>query len=151
MGSTVSVRHAKEDDLPFILSELKSFSIFFDSKYSLFPSEELAYAGMKAHIDNHVLLVAESEEGLIGFISGMFHPHLFNPTILCLTETFWWVPEKHRGGRAGLVLLNEYTRIGKMKAHWLIFTLESHSPVNDRCLIKRGFKPKEKIYLLEVE
>jgi hypothetical protein len=150
MGHTVSVRHAKEDDLLFILSELKSFSLFFNSKISLFPSEEFAYAGMKAHIDNHVLLVAESEEGLIGFISGMYHKHIFNPAIECLTETFWWVPEKHRGGRAGLVLLNEFTRIGKMKANWIVFTLEHHSPVNDRCLLKRGYIQKEHTYLLEV-
>lgn len=150
MGKTVSVRNAVESDLPWILNELKSFAIFFNSKISLFPSEEFAYAGMKSHITDHVLLVAENEEGLIGFISGMYHKHIFNPAIECLTETFWWVPEKHRGGRAGLVLLNEFTRIGKMNAKWIVFTLEHHSPVNERCLFKRGFVPKEHTYLLEV-
>lgn len=104
---------------------------------------------MKNHIDHHVLLVAESSAGIIGFVSGMLHQHLFNPNIIVLTETFWWVKEEHRGSRAGLVLLNEFTRIGKMKANWIAFTLEHHSPVNDRCLIKRGYAIKEHTYLLE--
>lgn len=150
MTRSVSVRPAIEADLLFIITELRSFSKFFNSKYSLFPSDDLAYLGMQNHIRNHLLLVAEDTNGLIGFISGMFHQHLFNPSIKVLSETFWWIAEKQRGGKAALILLNEFTRIGKMKADWIVFTLEHHSPVNDRCLLKRGYVTKEHNYLLEV-
>lgn len=148
---TVSVRPAIEADLNWILAELKSFSAFFDTQIPLFPNDEFALHGMRMHIENHILLVAESEVGLLGFVAGMFHPHTFNPSIKVLTETFWWVKEEFRGSRAGLVLLNEFTRIGKMHADWLIFTLEDKSPVNDRCLINRGYYQKERCFMLEVD
>jgi hypothetical protein len=150
MGKKITVRKAVDSDLPFIVNELKEFSKFFDTKFSLFGSEEHAHNIMKSHIDNHVLLVAENGEELLGFIAGFISAHVFNPSIKVLHETFWWVPEKHRGSRAGLLLLNEFTEIGKKVANWLVFTLEQNSPVNERCLTSRGFGLKEKQYIMEV-
>lgn len=151
MVSTVSVRHAKANDLPFIIEELKSFSVFFNSKIPLFQDERHAVNVMLTHINEHLLLVAEDARGLLGFIGGMYHPHTFNPNIHVLTETFWWCAEKFRQSRAGLVLLNEFTRIGKTKADWIVFTLEQDSRVNEKHLHKRGYLNKERTYILEVE
>lgn len=150
MTSHVSIRPAIESDLEWILNELKDFSKFFNSKISLFPSDDYAREIFMRHITDHLFLVAVQGEQLIGFISGWFSTHLFNPSIILLTETFWWVPPAHRGSRAALMLLNEFTRIGKAHAHWITFALENHSPVNDRCLTKRGYTAKEKSYILEV-
>lgn len=150
MGKKVIVRKALESDLPWIIKELKSFSTFHGAKRSLFHSEEHAYKIMKTHIDHHMLLVAESGNELLGFIGGIFTDHVFNPTIKMLNETFWWVPEKLRGTRAGLLLLNEFTDLGKKTADWIVFTLEHHSPVNERCLNRRGYALKERNYMMEV-
>lgn len=147
---SVTVRAAKHDDVEWIVEELKAFSAFFGSKIRLFPDEEHARNGIKAHIDNHLILVAEKAGEFVGFISGIYGRHMYNPSISTLTETFWWVTPKHRNSRAGLVLLNEFVRIGKEKSNWILFTLEHKSPVNDRCLTARGFNLIERNYLMEV-
>ena len=151
MSRTITIRPAVEADLDWIVNELRSFSDFFETKIPLFPTYKDAYDGMKKHIDHHVLIVAELSGKLIGFISGALTTHVFNASIRVLHETFWWIPEQYRGGRAALLLLNEFTRIGKEKADWIFFTLEHKSPVNDRCLLSRGYKTKEHIYMLEVQ
>lgn len=77
-----------------------------------------------------------------------FHP--YNPAIRVLTETFWWVTPNARGSRAGLMLLDAFTAYGERNADWIVFTLEHHSPVNERTLTKRGFHLHERSYLREV-
>lgn len=151
MTKQITVRPALDSDLHFIVNELKAFAQFLGTKTSLFPDESYAYTATKNLIDNHVLLVAESESGLMGFIAGNLHNHLFNPSIRVLDELFWWVKEAYRGSRAGLMLLNEFTRIGKMKADWIFFsTVDGKTKVNDRSIIKRGYRLQDRLFLLEV-
>lgn len=145
----VTVRKATYDDIGWIVNELESFSDFFDSKLKLFPGEEHTAQVIKLHIDDHIILVSEKDGELSGFISGMIGKHFFNPSMMTVTETFWWVAEKFRQSRSGLMLLNEFTRIAKEKSHWIVFTLEKNSPINDRCLTSRGFKAVETQYLME--
>lgn len=145
----VTIRQARHDDVEWIVNELKSFSDFFDSKMKIFEDIEHARHIIKLHIENHIILVSENETGLTGFISGVVGQHVFNPMINTVTETFWWVAEKFRQGRSGLLLLNEFIRIAKERSHWVIFTLEKNSPINDRCLKSRGFKVIETQYLME--
>lgn len=103
-------------------------------------------------MDNHLFLVsADEDDNMVGFITGMLLPHMFNPDIITLVEVFWWVNSSHRRSKAGLKLLNAYVDYGKQNADWIICTLESHSPVNDKAFIKRGFKYKEKSFLMEVQ
>jgi hypothetical protein len=146
----ILVRPARIEDIDWIMGQLRLFSDFFGSQLRLFPSDEYARAGIREHIERHVMLVAESERGLMGLISGIYGPHGFNPSIKCLTETFWWVTDEYRGTRAGLLLRDKFVEIGRKTANWIIFNLEAHSPVNERCLTKIGFKLQERSYLLEV-
>lgn len=150
MSHQYTIRNACLDDLEWIIQQLKKFSQFFGSKKPLF-NDQYASDGLTNLINNHVFLVCEkSGDGLVGLISGIVTPHSFNPEIKVLAEAFWWIDEAHRGSRAALLLLNEFTKIGKNIADWVIFTLEDQSPVNDRCLTNRGYKFKEKNYILEV-
>ena len=48
------------------------------------------------------------------------------------------------------MLLNEWIRVGKLKADWITMAIESNSPINERILLKWGFKNSETSYLLEV-
>ena len=148
---SIVIRRANENDLDWLLSELKAFADFFGTGKILFPSKLTdAEALLKTWIAGQLMFMAERDGERLGFIAGMIHQHVFNPEIRCLTEMFWWVPEKHRGTRAGLMLINEFAKWGKDNVDWVLFTLEDNSPVNEKSLTKRGFKLKEKQYLLEV-
>jgi len=147
---TITVRRATEDDLPWLLGELKSFSTFLGSRHPIFGTEEDTREVILNFIRNFVVFIAASDSERMGFIGGYIGPHPFNPKITVATEAFWWVNENHRRSRAGVLLLNAFVEFGKANAEWITMALEAFSPVNDRCLLKRGFKLQEKAYLLEV-
>ena len=146
----ISIRQAKDSDNDWLVVQLELFSKFNNSTKSIY-SEKYASGYVDHMINNDLCLIAERENGLrVGFVAGMFTPCLYNPDIKMLTETFWWVDPAHRSSRAGLMLLNAFTDNGKEIADWIVFTLESHSPVNEKTLTKRGYRLKEKQYLMEV-
>lgn len=146
---TISVRRAVPSDADWMLPELKSFSAFYGTKRDIFPDDEFAKSRVKFLIDQHIIFVAEKNGTGIGFIAGLYTPHLFNPALIVLSEQLWWVKESHRGSRAGLMLLNAFTEFGKVNCDWMTMTLEANSPVNDACLKRRGFKLQERQYLME--
>lgn len=144
------IRHATKDDLPNLLAEMRKFSDFFQTKTRLYPDEAHAELVVTDLIEKHLFLIAEEGDELIGFISGYQMPHIYNPSISTLVESFWWVKESHRQSKAGLALLEEFIAIGKKDFDWVICTIEDQTPVKDETFLKRGFKLKEKSFLLEV-
>jgi GNAT superfamily N-acetyltransferase len=162
---TIRVRHARKDDIPWLLEQLREFDQFFGAGRSLFPSDPLrAQHFLEALIFQHPFHIAEYVRRVgppdafhpgtavepVGFIAGALGPHPYNPAIRQLTEMFWWVAPAYRGSRAGSLLLDAFLDEGKQRADWIVMTLEADSPVHDRILEKRGFKPKERSFLLEV-
>jgi hypothetical protein len=152
----IRIRRAKQDDLDWMVGELKLFSAFYDSKKPLFGHEGFVREGMTGMMKNHLVLVAE-RDGLeggdyrpVGFIAGLLVQHIFNPLIRCLSETFWWVEEKHRTSRAGFMLLQAFIEFGKQNADWILCTIEENSPIGPDALLARGFKLKEKNFVMEV-
>lgn len=146
----VTVRPATVDDVPWLIEQLRQFAEFFGSNRSLFEDEGYARAVLPTLIEQHPFFLAVQGDERIGFISGMLAPHPWNPRITLLSEAFWWVSEAHRGGRAGLMLLDAFLSVGMAKADWIVFTLEEKSPVNPATLERRGFHLHERAYLLEV-
>lgn len=149
---SIVTRKATHEDIPWMLVELKKFADFFGSKLSLFNPATAADV-LKPIIDHHVFLVAvkaDEPETRVGLVAGLLSPHFLNTDIIQLTELFWWVPEEYRGTKAGLLLFNDFVRIGMIEADWVNFTLEEKSPVKEEFLLKRGFKAQERAYLLEV-
>lgn len=131
--------------------QLREFAGSFGSSYSLWPGGPEAFAILKQMIGAGVFFVAETTEGEgVGFILGHLAPHYFNPTLFVLSELAWWVDPAHRGSRAGLLLLNAFIAEGERSAHWISFSLEAQSPVNERTLAKRGFRKYETAFLREV-
>ena len=143
------VRRATLDDLPWLLKELEQFSTFALTRRPLF-DPAVTPDVVRGLIERFVFFVAERGSELQGLACGMLGPHFLNPTIKVFSEVLWWVPESHRGGRAGLLLLEELTRYGREHADWVVMTLEALSPVNDNCLRKRGYLLRERSYVLEV-
>lgn len=147
---SVKIRQANDTDIEWLSVQLKAFSDFNASKIPLY-KKEYASDFITNMIKGHLCLIAyKDEDTRMGFISGMITNHIYNPEIKMLVEMFWWVDPSYRASRAGLMLLNYFTEMGKDYADWIIFTLEHHSPVNEKSLIKRGFKLRERNYLLEV-
>lgn len=143
------VRAATPADFAWIITQLPLFSeqygqtkLFYNSEHSIDVLAHLA--------KDHLLLVAEHEiRGVVGFIGGFLHPHIFNPEIIQLTECLWWVDMKHRGTRAGFVLFEAFTTFGRENADWVCATLETHSPVKDEFLTKRGYVLRERSFVME--
>lgn len=149
----ITVRRAQSTDIAALMHQLRHFDVFFGAGRSLMPRDENhAVVLLQSLIAQHVFYVAidSGESDVAGFIAGHLAAHGFNPDIRTLTELFWWVEPPYRGSRAGSLLLDAYVDDGKRRADWVLMTLEHDSPVNDRVLLKRGFRMKERSYLLEV-
>lgn len=152
MGQII-VRWASRDDVPWLLDELRAFDRFFGAKRALFPDEGYArerLGEMLDRLDVFPFYVAIRETVRLGFIAGVCQPHFFNPGVRVLSELFWWVAPEHRATTTGARLLNAYLDWGRAYADWIVFTLETQSPVNPASLERRGFRLHERSYLLEV-
>ena len=149
----VRIRHATEGDVLWLLPELVEFAKFADTKYSMIPSKESVQVEiLTGMIKDHLFLVAEGPTGPMGFVAGLVVPHLFNPEILVCHETFWWVKVEHRGSSAGIRLLDAFTLWCESHGvHWIFFSFQHNTPINERAFTKRGFRIQEYQYLKEVE
>jgi hypothetical protein len=146
-----SVRPALLTDLSWMLVECEKFCDIYDTKAKLFPTPEFAEKIVGSFIEHHVVLVAEHiEKGPVGFIGGVLTPHLFNPEIKVLAETFWWVKEEWRGTRAGHNLLAAFVDVGKKHSDWITLSVIQKTPIKEEALLKRGFVCLERNYLMEV-
>lgn len=150
LNKSVFVRLATHEDADYIVGQLKQFAKALHTKLNIFPGEYQAKQRVLDLIDNHIVLVACKEDQLLGMIGGIVTPHFFNPEIKTIAELFWWVAEEHRGSKSGLLLLNAFVELGKLRADWITMCLEKDSPIKDKCLLDRGFIPMERTYLLEV-
>lgn len=145
-----SVREASLNDIDWIRGELKKFSDFFATEYPIYGGDEHAGNFMSWLIEKHVVFVSEQDKKLTGFIAGTLDAHPFNKSLTQLTEIFWWVNEEFRGSPSGTKLLEEFLSYGKEHANWIVCTLEDESPISDDVFLRRGFRAKERSFLLEV-
>lgn len=153
------IRKAEQEDVPWLLEQLRAFSAFYGTRRPLFPADPaIARAKLEALLATQPVFVAArpmldsaaAEDERLGFIAGYLVPSPDNPDITVLLEKFWWVPEAYRGTSAGARLLQHFVAFGRECADWIVMTLEAKSPVDDRVLVKLGFQPFERSLLLEV-
>ena len=145
----VEIRRATVDDIDWLLSELKEFAKFFGTGISFYGDEMYSRQALENVLNDHVAFIAQhTEHGPIGFVVGLVTQHIFNPQVRVLTELFWWVTEKHRKSRAGLLLLEVFIKWGREHADLITIALEHQSPINENALIKRGFHLHERSYIL---
>jgi hypothetical protein len=147
----ISIRKAIHKDIDWLVQELQEFSAFHGAKIPMFGEEEYVRKTLADYIDQHFFRIADTEEfGQIGFIAAFVTPHFMNPLNRIMSEIFWWVPEIHRGSRAGSKLLLEFISWGKANVDTIYMALESHSPVKPETLVKLGFRPHEQSFIMEV-
>lgn len=150
-SNCMEVRPATKQDIEWIVSELEAFSNFYGSDTPVFGGVPHVTALVETLISSHLMLVCDDSGTNTGLIGGFLGPHLFNPKITVLTELFWWVPEQHRGSKAGRMLLDAFQDFGKKHATWTTMTLEADSPVPESTLTKRGFVLKERNFYMETK
>lgn len=148
----IVIRSATREDIPWLLEQLRAFSLFYGTKAPLFPDDPAAAASILevqvGRANPFFLAVVRGDRA--GFISGALVTHPYNATIRILQELFWWVAPEFRGSSAGARLLEHFETYGRAHADWILMTLEAKSPIDPRSLERRGFQLHERSYLLEV-
>ena len=147
----IEIRKATPSDLDWLMTRLLRLSEFAGTKTLLFEDNDYSRAGLLNLIDKHVMFIAVRECQAVGFIGGYFVPHPFNPKVTMLSELFWWVDEDQRRTSAGGKLLNSFLEYGKAHADWIVFGLNTHTPVKEDTILKLGFTLHERCYLLETK
>ena len=147
---TIAVRRAVPTDIDWLVSELREFAEFFNSRHSLMGDEEYARTGLGEIINKHFCLVATKDDTPVGLVAAYQLPHPFNPKIRLLSEMFWWVSPGARGSGAGAKLLDALIEYGKANVDWITVAIEEKSPIKPENLEKRGFRLTERSFLLEV-
>lgn len=103
------IRKARKEELDLLLRWSEQFL------KEVFPNrpvdkEHLRLFGTEL-ITRHVVIVADDEGEVKGFIAGLYQPHFLNPNITMLQEIAWWVPEEHRKTGAGWALLKGFSAL----------------------------------------
>lgn len=138
------------EDIESISLELAKFSEHYSTKLPPYKDKETSAKILKNMIENHLFYVALDGDEVVGFIAGFVCNHIYNPDIKTLAEAFWWTKEEHRRSGAGLQLLEEFVSWGKENVDWVLMTIEDETPIDENLFFNRGFKFKEKSYILEV-
>lgn len=138
-------------DVDWLYDECKAFAEFFGTEYNLAANEVYAKTYLQNLVTQHFVKIAFNEGERLGFIAGLVLPHPFNPAIKILQELLWWVPEKHRQTGAGKLLLDSFIQFGKDNVDIIHMALEDVSPIGDEVLLKRGFRFKEKAFIMETK
>ena len=144
------IRRAEIKDIDAISEQLEQFSACYNTHFPPYKDKETSAEVLKNMIENHYFTVAEDGGELVGFIAGFVARHIYNPDIVTLAEAFWWTKEEHRRSGIGLRLLEEFENWGKENVDWILMTIEEETPLDDKVFLDRGFKLKEKSYIMEV-
>lgn len=147
---SVEIREAVPSDLDWLVGQAREFSHFNATVYPLFDDEVQVRESLSGLIHDHFMRVAWRGGQRLGFICGYYVRHPLNPKVITLCEIMWWVSVEHRHSSAGLRLLDTYIAWGRAHANWITFSLQTHSPVKQETLTRRGFHMHESGFLLEV-
>ena len=142
----IEVRPATSSDLPWLLDRLRDLDRERDGFYFGFPDDAYAEAFVGNLIKDHLVFVSEDSGELTGFISGMIHPHPFNPATLVRTSMFWYVLPSRRGGRSALKLLESFSGVRESVGVPSVIGIREGANVSERSMKRLGFEVSEKIY-----
>lgn len=148
----VEVRLATLDDVSWIMEQVPSLIDFARTRIPPFPKDPAKIRpAVQCLIQKHLFMIAKTYKNEpLGFIAGFVSPGFFNPDLLVLQETLWWVKPEARDGRAALMLLQAFVTWGETYTDWVSISLEDHSLIRPGHLEKHGFKLKEHTYLKEI-
>lgn len=146
----MSIRKATVTDVPWICNELERFHSTIKSKHRYLPAQPALRDKVLDMIFHHAVFIKESESSPMGMIGGYIVDHPFNPDVVLMSETFWWVPPEFRGMGIGIALLEEFVNYGKSMADTIQVSLEITSKVSDNTLMRIGLYPFERVFVMEI-
>lgn len=145
-----TVRPATEDDIPWMVDELRESSAYVGTKKPLFPGEVECTEKLKVTIRSHVAIVSVDKSGeKTGMMVGVIVPHHLNSNILTLTEAIWWVPARFRKTGAGAALLVAFTEIGSRSVDMILVSSQTKTAIRPRSFEFLGYKPLNSVFIWE--
>lgn len=150
------IRLAEDNDINSILDIAEKFYVHsgFDKiGFTVDRDGFYNYCSILMRLPNSIIMVLEEEGKVIGSISGILHPLYLNPSVLMITENWWWVDPEYRDGRGGIKLEKELIRWGKEKGADKIIMSTSHSPKEESLknyYIKMGYTYLESHFIKEI-
>ena len=144
----MAIRPATEADIPWLIEELKEFAKIIPDGIVKFPSDEYAADFLGGLVKDHVCLVESSRKG---FIAGAINRNPLNPEKVLLSELFWWVSPQYRRGTTGYRLLAAFIKKARSLecVDYVTVSLERDSKVGDNTIIRLGFRPMERTFVME--
>lgn len=144
------IRSAKQEDLRRIIEMAERFYPFtsynLKSKIPLDTESTALFASTM--IDHHVVLVAEVEEKVVGVVSIVLMPFIFNPAYVHAGEILWWVEPEYISNGLGRQLLQAAEQVCKEKnvTHIQMIDIEC-SPVRAEALYRsEGYELTERSF-----
>lgn len=157
-GLWVSVRPVAElTDLEWIDSQLGVMQAEVwpgGGRYPLPPADARVRRDLLLRYSaEHILLLAVGPGGdRRGFVLVLVAPHVLNPALLTAYEALFWVTPEHRGGRSALALLDSALAQAKRRGCvWVWWSSQITHEVGARALARRGFRERERQWLLELD
>ena len=149
MAFSLIIRHAEHKDIEQIEKLCKKF--FDVCGYDFCEYDEETINGLlDTSICQGLTSVAEKENKLIGFITGLAFPAILNNKVMCGSELAWWVEPEYRKTSAGIKLLKHIERSAKDfgSLTWSMMCLEELDPDGLESMYKRmGYKPAERTFV----
>lgn len=103
--------------------------------------------------DAGLLIVADTEDGLVGCVGGLKYPFLNNPAWIIGSEILWWVEPEYRNGGLGKQLIDAIEHAAKdAGCHlWVMVSLEAVEPEKAGAIYKKlGYELTEHSYMKEL-
>jgi len=144
------IRKALVDDFTAMLELGRKF-------YSLTPYQQFVVLDevslirtFKQLADDHVLLVAEADDKIIGMAGAFIAPLYWNSVWRQGLEVFWWIEPLYRSNGAGTALRRALEAAAKSKGadFWHMVALKDSMSEQVSALYERdGHKPMETVFL----
>lgn len=147
--SNPTVRLATRDDKEWVVTVAAKNMLNEEAGRPEYYSYEDCAALFDLGMATGVILIAEKDGQPVGCISGLLHNNIFNKSITTLAEIFWYVLPEHRNGKAGLLLLNTFSEMGKQMADEIYMSLLDKSDVSHRMMERKGYTLREVGYYLK--
>ena len=138
----MKIRDAHLHDVEWLLSACCVFAAEHNMRF-WFPDPDTGRRLLREWIGGQFVIVAHEGNARAGFLLAFGGPMRFNPDVYALNEALWWVHPDHRKGRAGLMLLDAFTKFAKTNSDYATFSLVG--PTGDDALARRGFHYGERV------
>lgn len=147
----MQIRNANELDIE-VISEMLVEYINDLGELALYgqASPEYRKHFIEELIRKNICIIAEQENQIVGLITGLVHPHIYNPEVTAVTELFWYVLPSHRQSLAAAKLFSAFKLEASRRGKLIYFNLAIQSQVKHESITKRGFSQCETHFVMQV-